>query len=272
MRVREKLGGDPSDTSDVEEELPHTPVTCHMFRSAFISEWMGAVGTDVLASDPVVSEMLGNSFLEGPCIYPRGEVPSAHTIYVRKKILVGGSKVPYVLPPVARPGDRKVRPYHFYMYHKQFTRERLSVMTNEKSAGSDPYGASHICGGQCMNHCQPEPNSVNQARKEHHKAMRNALELGQVSVYRDVRNRCKHEPRCFINPAAHSDMQRTIISSNEAEYTAIQRRLHEESLSSLEDNEWADEATSGDESNFGDDVGGVRGLSEDSNSDAEEDL
>ena len=89
-------------------------------------------------------------------------------------------------------------------------------MTAEKGEGRDPFGASHICGGSCINHGYPEPNSVNQARKPHHARMVGALERGSIEGYHAVRDSCGHLPKCFINPGARGLRDRLISNNHEA--------------------------------------------------------
>lgn len=217
MRVKAELGGHfPDDKSDQDEDLTHPPVTCHMFRSAFIKAWMGAVEIIGSEEDMAVQAMLGHTIAETSCKWAMPEHPSCATTLLRKHITVGGK--PYGLPLVKREADRNVRPYHFYMYHSdRWTREELGRMCAVTKGVPDPVGASHVCGGTCINHAIPEKNSVNQERKPHHAAMKAALEIGSIRGYIEVRGKCNHEPKCFINPGAYR-LTAAIIANNQAEY------------------------------------------------------
>lgn len=213
-----------TEDSDKPEELDHQPISCHMFRSQFIAAWLAEVGMNTVLEDRVHKAMLKHTALETDCIYVEGEVPSSHTINVRTKIKVHG--VPYHLPKVARGANRNVQPYHYYMYGSgQFSREELSRMTREKDG--NPIGASHTCGGSCMNHTNPEPNTTNQARKPHHADMVTALESKTVADYLQLRATCDHEPKCFINPAARR-IGASVTSNNRQLYDKIRLQLAQE--------------------------------------------
>lgn len=202
------------DSSDVEEDLNHPPLLIHMYRSRFVASWCADLPTLEQEEDRVLLALMGHDPSETNCIYATGEPPSCATVdHRRTRIHVKGK--PYVLPKISREGDRHIRPYHFWMYgFGSWTREELSVMSRK---GEDPVGASHICGGTCVNHAQPEPNSVNQARKPHHQAMIKALEGGKINQYHKIREQCKHIPKCFINPKARK-LDKRLIDTNLEEY------------------------------------------------------
>lgn len=189
------------DSSDVEEDLTHPPLSIHMYRSRFVALWCAELQTIERKEDPVLLALMGHELSETNCIYTTGELPSCATVdHRRTRITVGGK--PYALSKIQREGDRHIRPYHFWMYgFGSWTRKELSVMSRE---GGDPIGASHVCGGGCVNHTQPEFNSVNQARKPHHQSMMEALDERNISKYRKIRGQCNHTPKCFINPGARN--------------------------------------------------------------------
>lgn len=195
------LRGKEDNGSDLEEDLPSIPLSIHMYRSAFIAAWCSRLITYTVEEDPRLHEILGHGPTETPCIYVRGEQPSAATAeHRRKRVLVRGSS--YELPSVGREGDRHVRPYHFWMYNSgQFTRAELGTMTRE---GEDAIGASHVCGGSCLNHLRPEANTINQGRKPHHAALTEALEGQDIERYKAIRSSCNHNPKCFVNPGARN--------------------------------------------------------------------
>jgi len=200
--------------SDTEEDLPLHPLSIHYYRSAFIRLWCSKVGIQEIHEDSIIKAMLGHGPDETSCIFLHGEQPSCATVdHLRTKIRIKGK--PSYLPPIKRESDRHVRAYHFWMYNSgRWTRNQLAVMSAE---GQDAIGASHVCGGSCLNHTIPEANSLNQARKKHHAQMLAALEKGNVASYKTRRNNCNHRPKCFINPAARN-LNETIRKVNEREY------------------------------------------------------
>lgn len=222
--------GPPTDDSDEEEQLNAPPITCHMYRSSFIREWLAAAGTRVVEEDNALKRLLGHTELETSCQYvAAGEPPSNATKYHRQKIYVDGKL--YRLPPITREGDRNVRGYHYYMYNcGNWSRVQLGEMS---AHGDDPVGASHVCGGSCINHAIPEKNSVNQSRKPHHSRMRKALEEGDIRLYRETRDVCAHEPKCFVNPGANNLTQRLIVN-NRGQFEEVKATMHAELEAELE--------------------------------------
>lgn len=195
-----------------------------MYRSSFIREWLAAAGIRVAEEDNALKRLLGHTELETSCQYvAAGEPPSNATKYHRQHIYVDGEL--YRLPPITREGDRNVRGYHYYMYNcGHWSRVQLGEMS---AHGSDPVGASHICGGSCINHAIPEKNSVNQSRKPHHSGMRKALEEGDIGLYRAARDACTHTPKCFINPEANN-LTAFLIVRNRDQYEAMKAAMHVE--------------------------------------------
>lgn len=191
------------EDSDKEENLEFNPISAHMYRSKFIKLWVSKLVTQEIPEDSVISKLLGHGQAETNCIMNIGETPSCATVdHLRKNIKVKGK--PYKLPPVRSETDRNIRPYHFWMYNSgRFTREQLAQMSGkqeESAKGVDSINASHTCGGTCLNHAIPEPNSLNQGRKKHHAQMLAALENADVEKYKKLREECQHHPKCFINP------------------------------------------------------------------------
>jgi len=191
------------ENSDLEENLDHIPVTAHMYRSSFVKQWCSKLQTQIVPEDCILHLMLEHGQECTPCVINLSETPTCHTVdHWRKNVKVKGKN--YSVPAVKRPGDRTVRDYHFWMYNSgNFTREQLSRMASPKNAAADKgdnFGGSHLCGGNCLNHARPEANNINQERKVHHKKLREALEKNQISKYVKVRENCKHQPQCFLNP------------------------------------------------------------------------
>jgi len=209
--------------SDVEENLDHIPITAHMYRSAFVKAWCSKLLTTVVSEDSVIQTMLGHDPTENTaCIVNTSESPTCHTVdHWRKNVKVKGKA--YVVPEVARPTDRTVRDYHFWMYNSgNFTRAELATMVspkNDKADKGDSAGGSHTCGGTCLNHARPEANKVNQERKAHHKKLREALEKGDIGKYKAIRTEsCNHNPKCFINPGRIGGLVDSLKASNAALY------------------------------------------------------
>lgn len=209
--------------SDVEENLTFKPISAHMYRSKFIRQWVSKLMTTVIHEDPVISMVLEHGQAETACIHHVGETPSCATVdHLRKNIKVKGQ--PYQLPKVQREADRHIRPYHFWMYNSgRFTREQLAQMSgkqDESVVGLDSVvNASHVCGGTCLNHAIPEPNSINQGRKKHHSQMLSALEKADVDRYKKLRKECNHIPKCFINPASRNLTE--LLKEKCPDYTAV---------------------------------------------------
>lgn len=202
MELQEK-GQDTGEDSDKEENLEFRPISAHMYRSKFIRHWVSKLVVQEIHEDSVISMLLEHGQAETNCLMCVGETPSCATVdHLRKNIKVKGK--PYQLPQVKREGDRHIRTYHFWMYNSgRFTRQQLAQMSgkqDESASGVDSTNASHTCGGSCLNHAVPEPNSLNQARKKHHSQMLAALEKADVETYKKLRAECKHNPKCFINP------------------------------------------------------------------------
>jgi hypothetical protein len=188
--------------SDVEEELNHMPLNIHFYRSAFIKYWCSRIVTEEIHEDSIVQTLLENN--SSNCIFTKGgNLPPVATVdHLRKKIKVRGKFVS--LPKIKREGDRNIRPYHLWMYNSgRWTREQLSIMERASNSAGDTASASHICGGDCLNHAIPESNSLNQQRKKHHNQMKAALAKGLITEYIRIRAECNHNPKCFINPEAH---------------------------------------------------------------------
>jgi len=153
------------DDSDKEENLEFNPISAHMYRSKFIRLWVSKLVIHEIPEDSAISKWLGHGKAETNCIMNIGETPSCATVdHLRKNIKVKGK--PYKLPPVRSETDRNIRPYHFWMDNSgRFTREQLAQMSGkqqESAKGVDSINASHTCGGTCLNHAIPEPNSLNQ--------------------------------------------------------------------------------------------------------------
>ena len=267
MAVRDSLQGNPSDESDIEEQLDHPPIGCHMYRSAFVKQWIQEVDKRLLEEDSAVQAMLGHTAKESPCIFVQGNPPSTASIFLRKNIKVDGK--PYALRDVARRGLRRVQDYHFFMYNSgRWTRKELSAMTSSKSV-KNPWGASHTCGGVCLNHGIPESNTDNQSRKRCHRRMRLALESGSVEEYKRLRKECKHcNQKCFINPGTCKLTER-IIANNLGLYNCtkadLAQRLHEAIMDEDDDEDKGTDSSSEDHSNSEDPS------SEDTNSSSTED-
>lgn len=215
------------ENSDVEENLDHIPVTAHMYRSAFIKTWCSKLQTHIVLEDPIIQLMLEHT-TETACIINIGESPTCHTVeHWRQNVKVKGKK--YTVPEVKRPGDRTVRDYHFWMYNSgNFTRQQLAIMVspkNIKQEKNDNSGGSHICGGTCLNHAKPESNNINQARKTHHKKLREALDKGRIDLYIKVREEdCQHSPKCFLNPG-RLGLTEALKESNQDMYNAFRNKF-----------------------------------------------
>jgi len=210
------------ENSDVEEQLDHAPITAHMYRSAFIKQWCAKLKTFMVLEEGILHDLLGHDYRETACIITISEAPTCHTVdHWRKNVFVKGRRYP--VPEVKRPADRTVRDYHFWMYNSgNFTRAQLAQMSSPKANRDavDAVGGSHVCGGRCLNHARPEPNSINQQRKAHHTKMKAALEQNSLVAYRQIREECKHEPKCFLNPE-RLGLTQALIKANQAEYDKI---------------------------------------------------
>jgi hypothetical protein len=191
---------------DQPEDLRHTPIRAYMLRQP----WVDHIVDQMLQSEchEVVEEtglpaMLGHTASEDHCIRKYTDYKLSATHGWRQNVTINGHS--YRVPKVRRTADRTVRGYHLYMcsYRSGISRVQLALMTRDETAGDDLCGASHICGGTCVNHAIVEPNSVNQARKLCHGSMKQALRSEDVAAYKVLRGLCSHHPRCFINPKAH---------------------------------------------------------------------
>jgi len=208
--------------SDEEEDLPHKPLNIHYYRSAFIKHWCSKIDAEEVHEDSIVQALLENT--ETNCLFVKGgNLPRVDTVdHLRENIKVKGNKSS--LDPVRREADRNIRPYHFWMYNSgKWTRQQLATMSRAQG-GNDVLGASHVCGGECLNHAVPEPNSLNQQRKKHHSKMKAALEGGNVGQYIEIRKECKHEPKCFVNPQANR-LTEGVRSANQEMYRQILREF-----------------------------------------------
>jgi hypothetical protein len=199
--VRRSAGDD-----DLPEDLPHTPVRVYMLRQPWVDylvDHMLQSECHEVIEEPGLPAMLGHTATEDHCIRKDTDDKLSVTHGWRQNVTVNGQ--PYRVPKVRRTADRTVRGYHLYMcsYRSGISRAQLALMTRDETAGDDLCGASHICGGTCVNHAIVERNSVNQARKLCHGSMKQALRSEDVAAYKVLRGLCSHTPRCFINPKAH---------------------------------------------------------------------
>ena len=152
-----------------------------------------------------MSKLLEHTDAESNCIFQHGNDTDKVSIVRgwRQNITVLGQE--YKVTKVKRNADRKVRGYHLFMCSTRsgIPRSQLAMISRDPNSGADTYGASHVCGGCCVNHAIVELNSVNQSRKTCHRSMKQELRAGQPLSYLTLRQQCQHSPRCFVNPLAN---------------------------------------------------------------------
>lgn len=253
MQLRQEPVPPVDADSDVDENLDHVPVLAHALRSQFINQWL--LQLDQLTwsiphqPDHIMNMVLGHLdvWSSKPCVKLGSTPPSAHTVdHLRTKLTVQGR--PWTWGDIQRCGDRHIRPYHMWMYGRgPFTREQLGRMHGYQVTPSIDAGggmqylrylgddgqvvkqpalpdtvisASHVDGdNNCIVHPVPELMKTNNERKSHHDSMRSCLLLGNIQGYRNLRDACRHEPKCFINPYS-VDTMRIAIQQTE-EYQAV---------------------------------------------------
>jgi hypothetical protein len=215
MEVSSRLppGGGMDDT---KENLVFEPITAYMLRSPWVEHLVSKMmrRSQTIVECKEVVGLFGHTTEESNCIVQVGNDADYKVSVVkgwRQNVFVAG--VPYHIRPVKRSADRKIRGYHLYLASVRagVPRTQLALISRDPRAGTDAYTASHICGGSCITHVTIERNSVNQARKVCHRAMREAIKAGRSAEYRALRGVCQHQPTCFINPKA-SDISIDVIT------------------------------------------------------------
>jgi hypothetical protein len=199
---------DPSGADDLWQDLSHPPMTAYMIRLPWIEHLVDAMlahGSHAVEESPELVQFLGHTAAETNCIFQHGNNTDKVSIVKgwRQNITVTGQH--YEVTKVKRNADRKVRGYHLFMCSTRsgIPRNQLAMISRDWVTGTDVYTASHVCGGFCVNHAIVELNSVNQSRKVCHRDMKEALRSAHPLSYKTVRERCRHVPRCFVNPLAN---------------------------------------------------------------------